>query len=88
MLAFVKPGVEKVIKMCGLEAYVDAIINSLRVKHRKRTTIAVELVTKLLLVFLDEPTSGCALPAHSVLVVACTPLVPMALQLRASMLIV
>ncbi|KAI0332261.1 pleiotropic drug resistance ABC transporter [Cubamyces sp. BRFM 1775] len=53
-----KAYVEKVIKMCGLEAYADAIVGSLGVEHRKRTTIAVELVAKPSLIFLDEPTSG------------------------------
>ncbi|KAG6897004.1 hypothetical protein C0992_004715 [Termitomyces sp. T32_za158] len=50
---------EKCLKMCGLEAYGDAIVGSLGVEHRKRTTIAVELAAKpKLLLFLDEPTSG------------------------------
>ncbi|KAI0356868.1 pleiotropic drug resistance ABC transporter [Trametes cingulata] len=53
-----KAYVEKVLKMCGLEAYADAIVGSLGVEHRKRTTIAVELVAKPSLIFLDEPTSG------------------------------
>ena len=45
--------------MCGLEAYADAIVGSLGVEHRKRTTIGVELAAKpKLLLFLDEPTSG------------------------------
>ena len=45
--------------MCGLEAHADAIVGSLSVEHRKRTTIAVELAAKpKLLLFLDEPTSG------------------------------
>ena len=45
--------------MCGLEAYGDAIVGSLGVEHRKRTTIGVELAAKpRLLLFLDEPTSG------------------------------
>ena len=44
--------------MCGLEAYADAVVGSLGVEHRKRTTIAVELVAKPSLIFLDEPTSG------------------------------
>ena len=44
--------------MCGLEAYGDAVVGSLGVEHRKRTTIAVELVAKPSLIFLDEPTSG------------------------------
>jgi ATP-binding cassette, subfamily G (WHITE), member 2, SNQ2 len=51
--------VEKCLKMCGLEAWADAIVGSLGVEHRKRTTIGVELAAKpRLLLFLDEPTSG------------------------------
>lgn len=45
--------------MCGLEAYAEAIVGTLGVEHRKRTTIGVELAAKpRLLLFLDEPTSG------------------------------
>lgn len=37
----------------------DAVVGTLGVEHRKRTTIAVELAAKpKLLLFLDEPTSG------------------------------
>ncbi|KAK7683570.1 hypothetical protein QCA50_013408 [Cerrena zonata] len=51
--------VEKCLKMCGLEAYADAVVGSLGVEFRKRTTIGVELAAKpRLLLFLDEPTSG------------------------------
>ncbi|KZT04946.1 pleiotropic drug resistance ABC transporter [Laetiporus sulphureus 93-53] len=50
--------VEKCLKMCGLENHADAIVGSLSVEHRKRTTIGVELVAKPSLIFLDEPTSG------------------------------
>ncbi|EIN12917.1 hypothetical protein PUNSTDRAFT_82390 [Punctularia strigosozonata HHB-11173 SS5] len=51
--------VEKCLHMCGLEAWADAIVGSLGVEHRKRTTIGVELAAKpRLLLFLDEPTSG------------------------------
>ncbi|OJT05939.1 Brefeldin A resistance protein [Trametes pubescens] len=53
-----KAYVEKVLEMCGLASYADAIVGSLGVEHRKRTTIAVELVAKPSLIFLDEPTSG------------------------------
>ncbi|THH30475.1 hypothetical protein EUX98_g3698 [Antrodiella citrinella] len=54
-----KAYVEECLKMCGLEAYADAIVGSLSVEHRKRTTIGVELAAKpRLLLFLDEPTSG------------------------------
>ncbi|TDL15090.1 pleiotropic drug resistance ABC transporter [Rickenella mellea] len=51
--------VEKCLVMCGLEKQADAIVGSLGVEHRKRTTIGVELAAKpKLLLFLDEPTSG------------------------------
>ena len=51
--------VETCLRMCGLEAYDDAIIGSLGAEHRKRTSIGVELAAKpKLLLFLDEPTSG------------------------------
>jgi ATP-binding cassette, subfamily G (WHITE), member 2, SNQ2 len=33
--------------MCGLEKYADAIVGSLGVEHRKRTTIGVELAAKV-----------------------------------------
>jgi ATP-binding cassette subfamily G (WHITE) protein 2 (SNQ2) len=50
--------VETCLRMCGLEAYDDAI-RLLGVEHRKRTSIGVELAAKpKLLLFWDEPTSG------------------------------
>ena len=33
--------------MCGLEKFADAIVGSLGVEHRKRTTIGVELAAKV-----------------------------------------
>ncbi len=33
--------------MCGLEKYADAIVGTLGVEHRKRTTIGVELAAKV-----------------------------------------
>lgn len=39
--------VETCLKMCGLEAYGDAIVGTLGVEHRKRTTIGVELAAKV-----------------------------------------
>jgi len=33
--------------MCGLEKYADAVVGSLGVEHRKRTTIGVELAAKV-----------------------------------------
>ncbi|OBZ71561.1 Brefeldin A resistance protein [Grifola frondosa] len=50
--------VEKVLKMCGLEHFVDMIVGPLGVEHRKRTMIGVELIAKPSLIFLDERTSG------------------------------
>jgi ATP-binding cassette subfamily G (WHITE) protein 2 (SNQ2) len=51
--------VNEVLDMCGLEDYADAIVGTLNVELRKRTTIGVELAARpKLLVFLDEPTSG------------------------------
>ncbi|KAF9224734.1 pleiotropic drug resistance ABC transporter [Gyrodon lividus] len=51
--------VDRCLKMCGLEAHADAIVGSLGVEFKKRTTIGVELAAKpKLLLFLDEPTSG------------------------------
>ena len=45
--------------MCGLESHADAIVGTLNVEFRKRTTIGVELAARpRLLLFLDEPTSG------------------------------
>lgn len=50
---------DKCLRMCGLEEFADAIVGSLGVELKKRTTIAVELAAKpRLLLFLDEPTSG------------------------------
>ena len=39
--------VETVLKMCGLEKHADAIVGTLGVEHRKRTTIGVELAAKV-----------------------------------------
>ncbi|KZT26064.1 hypothetical protein NEOLEDRAFT_1063724 [Neolentinus lepideus HHB14362 ss-1] len=51
--------VEECLNMCGLRDHADAVVGTLSVEHRKRTTIAVELAAKpKLLLFLDEPTSG------------------------------
>ncbi|KAL5527915.1 hypothetical protein ACEPAG_6716 [Sanghuangporus baumii] len=51
--------VDTCLKMCGLEHHADAIVGTLDVEHKKRTTIGVELAAKpKLLLFLDEPTSG------------------------------
>ena len=33
--------------MCGMEAYADAIVGSLGVEQKKRTTIGVELAAKV-----------------------------------------
>lgn len=41
--------------MCGLEAYGDAIVGTLSIEHRKRTTIAVELAAKACFLGLQLP---------------------------------
>ena len=47
---------DKCLKMCGLELFADAIVGSLGVEQKKRTTIGVELAAKVS--FLS--TSGCS----------------------------
>lgn len=48
---------ETCLRMCGLEAYGDAMVGSLGIEHRKRTSIGVELAAKpQLLLFLGEGT--------------------------------
>lgn len=47
--------VETCLKLCGLDRYADAMVGSLDIEFRKRTTIGVELAAKpKLLLFLDE----------------------------------
>jgi ABC-type multidrug transport system ATPase subunit len=47
-LTHARHSVEVVLKMCGLEAFGDAIVGSLGVEHKKRTTIAIELAAKVI----------------------------------------
>jgi ABC-type multidrug transport system ATPase subunit len=44
--------VDTVLRMCGLEKFADAIVGSLGVEHRKRTTIGVELAAKVRLMII------------------------------------
>lgn len=39
--------VDQCLKMCSLEMHADAIVGSLGVEHKKRTSIAVELAAKV-----------------------------------------
>lgn len=52
--------VEECIKMCGLEAYADAIVGTLGCEQLKRTTVGVELVAKvgLCIVYICLCTHG------------------------------
>ncbi|QUR68492.1 FHA domain-containing protein [Mycobacterium spongiae] len=50
--------VAEVLSELGLAAQADQRIDSLSGGQRKRTSVALELLTKPSLLFLDEPTSG------------------------------
>jgi ABC transport system ATP-binding/permease protein len=50
--------IEEVLGELGLAANADQRIDSLSGGQRKRTSVALELLTKPSLLFLDEPTSG------------------------------
>lgn len=50
--------VEEVLAELNLSAQSDQLITSLSGGQRKRTSVALELLTKPSLLFLDEPTSG------------------------------
>ncbi|TXR56290.1 FHA domain-containing protein [Quadrisphaera setariae] len=50
--------VEEVIVELGLTAQADLAVEKLSGGQRKRTSVALELLTKPSLLFLDEPTSG------------------------------
>lgn len=43
--------------MCGLESHADAIVGSLGVEYKKRTTIGVELAAKV--TFLSTALTLC-----------------------------
>ncbi|BBA87302.1 MULTISPECIES: FHA domain-containing protein [Mycobacterium] len=50
--------IEEVLAELGLTTQADQRIDSLSGGQRKRTSVALELLTKPSLLFLDEPTSG------------------------------
>ena len=50
--------IEQVIGELGLDGQADQRIDSLSGGQRKRTSVALELLTRPSLLFLDEPTSG------------------------------
>jgi ABC transport system ATP-binding/permease protein len=53
-----KQRIDEVLNELGLAAHADQRIDSLSGGQRKRTSVALELLTKPSLLFLDEPTSG------------------------------
>ena len=50
--------VEEVINELGLTSHADTRVSQLSGGQRKRTSVALELLTQPSLLFLDEPTSG------------------------------
>ncbi|KDA42928.1 ATP-binding cassette domain-containing protein [Frankia sp. BMG5.23] len=50
--------VEEVIGQLGLTAHADTPVSRLSGGQKKRTSVALELLTRPSLLFLDEPTSG------------------------------
>ncbi|MBN1171420.1 MAG: FHA domain-containing protein [Micromonosporaceae bacterium] len=50
--------IEEVLGQLGLDAHADQRIDTLSGGQRKRTSVALELLTEPSLLFLDEPTSG------------------------------
>lgn len=53
-----KQRIDEVLSELGLTAHANQRIDSLSGGQRKRTSVALELLTKPSLLFLDEPTSG------------------------------
>lgn len=53
-----KQRIDEVLGELGLAAHANQRIDSLSGGQRKRTSVALELLTKPSLLFLDEPTSG------------------------------
>jgi hypothetical protein len=45
------------LRICGLEAYADALIGSLHTEHIRRTTIGVELAAKVLIGYIENTRS-------------------------------
>lgn len=58
--------------MCGLEAFADAMVGSLGVEQRRRTTIGVELAAKasVLMVFFDGKNNFFSFFSSSVATIA------------------
>jgi ABC-type lipoprotein export system ATPase subunit len=68
----VEEAVSHTLEALGIEECADTFIGNALIKgisggQRKRTSVGIELITQPSLLFLDEPTSVCALSHSSVL---------------------
>lgn len=55
---YIDKKIEEVLKICGLEAFIDWPISALSYGQKKRLTIASILVLDPKVIILDEPTAG------------------------------
>lgn len=54
----IRPRVEKALKICGLDPFIEWPVSALSYGQKKRVTIASILVLEPKIIILDEPTAG------------------------------
>ena len=54
----IRPRVERALKVCGLDEFIEWPISALSFGQKKRVTIAAILVLEPSIMILDEPTAG------------------------------